>query len=194
MVDGHAGDLPFGEVFDIPRLSSLIRSPVLEWRDIKTDQEPVTETLGCWAIWNAQQSYELTPREGWFPRNSGLGIFRFTPLFIYLSSLTRFPPDVSFTQAPAWIKALPDHEHDKTARFWDLARLSFPDARREWLNSGYYIQQVPSPFLEVIEDPDQQMLCMDYLYYVGANTVCRCCRNSFHLPSNPPPLPTGRRI
>ena len=91
------------------------------------------------------------------------------------SSLTRFPPDVSFTQPPSWIKALPGNEHDKTSRFWDLARLSFPDARREWLNSGQDIQQTPSPTLGVIEDPDQQMLCMDYLYYAGAVMVRSSC-------------------
>lgn len=92
-------------------------------------------------------------------------------------SLTRFSPDVSFTQAPPWVKAYTSNEHEKTARFWDLARLSFPDARRQWLNSGQPIEQTPSPFLGVIEDPDQQMLCMDYLYYVGAITVCCCCRS-----------------
>ena len=110
------------------------------------------------------------------------------------SSLTQFPPDVSFTQAPSWIKALPDNVHDKTSRFWDLARLSFPDARREWLNSGQFIQQTPSPFLEVVEDPEQQMLCMDYLYYVGAITVrCFCWTGRFH-PLTPPPIGRGIRI
>lgn len=82
LVDGHADHLPFGEVFDIPRLASLIRSPVLEWSDIKIDEDPVTESMGCWAVWSAQQFYEPTPREGWFPRSSGLGNFRRS---IYLS-------------------------------------------------------------------------------------------------------------
>ena len=78
--------------------------------------------------------------------------------------------DVSYTKAPSWVKAFPDNQADKSSRFWDLARLSFPDARREWLNSGQPIDQIPSPALDVIEDPDQQMLCMDYLYYTGAVT------------------------
>ena len=73
LVDGHTGDLPFGDVFDIPRLASLIKSPVLEWRDIKIDEQPVTESLGCWAVWPQQQNYEPTPREGWYPRGAGLG-------------------------------------------------------------------------------------------------------------------------
>ena len=75
LADGHVDDLPFGDVFDVPRLASLIRSPVLEWRDVKMDESPVVESMGCWAVWPEQQYYESTPREGWFPRNSGLGAF-----------------------------------------------------------------------------------------------------------------------
>jgi len=75
LVDGHVDDLPFGEVFDVPRLASLIRSPVLEWRDIKIDESPVVESMGCWAVWPEQQYYDPNPREGWYPRNSGLGEF-----------------------------------------------------------------------------------------------------------------------
>lgn len=82
-------------------------------------------------------------------------------------------PDISYTKAPTWLKAAPGNQNDKTSRFWDLARLSFPDARRQWLNSGQPIDQTPSPVLNVVEDPDQQMLCMDYLYYVGAITGVR---------------------
>ena len=75
LADGHVGDLPFGDVFDVPRLASLIKSPVLEWRDIKTDETPVVEPMGCWAVWPEQQYYESTPREGFYPRNAGLGTF-----------------------------------------------------------------------------------------------------------------------
>ena len=179
LVDGHTGDLPFGDVFDIPRLSSLIKSPVLEWRDIKIDEQPVTESLGCWAVWPEQQTYEPTPREGWYPRGAGLGGFRFsTP--VTRSPLIRFlaRADISYTKAPSWLRANPGDPNDKTARFWDLARLSFPDARREWLNSGQPIEQTPSPVLNTVEDPDQQMLCMDYLYYVGAITGVRSLRRT----------------
>jgi hypothetical protein len=80
LMDGSVGDLPFGEVFDIPLLSLLIKSPVLEWRDIKIDESPAMETMGCWAIWSAQQPFEHAPREGWFPRGAGLG--RFLLLFL----------------------------------------------------------------------------------------------------------------
>ena len=97
---------------------------------------------------------------------------------IIRSSLIRPPrcADISYTKAPSWLKATPGDPNDKTSRFWDLARLSFPDARREWLNSGQPIDQTPSPVLNAVEDPDQQMLCMDYLYYVGAITGVRSHR------------------
>ena len=156
----------------MPRLASLIRSPVLEWRDVKTDETPVVESMGCWAIWPEQQFYDPTPREGWFPRNAGLGrspLFCSAPILCSSSSLRR--ADISYTKGPSWLKAYPGYEHDKTSRFWDLARLSFPDARRERLNSAETTDQTPSPILNAVEDPDQQMLCMDYLFYVCGSKV-----------------------
>lgn len=79
LVDGRTGDLPFGDVFDVPRLASLIRSPVLEWRDVKIDDPPVVETMGCWAVWPEQQQSDPTPRQGHYPRHAGLGGFHFLP-------------------------------------------------------------------------------------------------------------------
>jgi hypothetical protein len=179
LTDGHADDLPFGDVFDVPRLSALIKAPVIEWRDVKDDQFPVVESMGCWAVWPAQQQYEPHPREGWFPRKVGLGTFCFffTLLPIHCSSSAPRRVDVSYTTGPPWLRARPT---DKTALFWDLARLSFPDARRQWLHSGQPIEQTPSPILNVIEDPSQQMLCMDYLFYVGAYRV-RCRKQAYCL-------------
>jgi hypothetical protein len=44
-------NLPFGEVFDIPRLSSAIGIGIIEWRDLKlpvaATDEP--EEIGCWS-------------------------------------------------------------------------------------------------------------------------------------------------
>ena len=54
--------LPFGAVFDLPRLAKAIRTPIVEWSDIKiapynvpwTDKSPKVEgvqrdSLGCWS-------------------------------------------------------------------------------------------------------------------------------------------------
>ena len=109
LLDGHVGDLPFSDVFDVPRLASLIRSPVLEWRDIKIDENPTLETMGCWAVWPEQQNYEPTPREGYYPRNSGLGEFclslrSLSSLFIrFLTSCRRLVYDgSSLAEGPTW--------------------------------------------------------------------------------------------
>ena len=178
LADGQAEDLPFGDVFDVPRLASLIGSPVLEWRDVKVDEQPVVESVGCWAVWPEQQSEDSGARESWFPPRAGLGGFYLSaPPSIRCPFDSSHHVDVSYTKGPNWLKAQPGNVHDKTSRFWDLARLSFPDARREWLNSGQPLDQTPSPILKAIEDPDQQMLCMDYLFYVGAIRV-RCCRQA----------------
>jgi len=97
LVDGHVDDLPFGEVFDVPRLASLIRSPVLEWSDVKIDETPVVESMGCWAIWPEQQIYDPNPREGFFPRNAGLGAFSFSLLPFLAHSI---PPIVQTFHIP----------------------------------------------------------------------------------------------
>lgn len=51
-------DVPFGEVFDVPRLSKALGKPVLEWRQVKdltTANSSELETIGCWNIWEATQ-------------------------------------------------------------------------------------------------------------------------------------------
>ncbi|KAH9944221.1 uncharacterized protein BXZ73DRAFT_87164 [Epithele typhae] len=71
--------------------------------------------------------------------------------------------DISYTTAPEWIKLIPESEHDKGSTFWSLARLSFPEERAR--NIG---KAVPSPLHNTTVDPDDHLLCFDYLYYVCA--------------------------
>lgn len=46
-----AGLFPFGEVFDVPRLSKEMGLPVIEWRDVKDPASTEVDQLGCWSIW-----------------------------------------------------------------------------------------------------------------------------------------------
>lgn len=149
-VGGDANNILFSEVFDISRLSSLIGSPVIEWADLKQGDE--LEDLGCWSIWQSQQDYEDNPRMAWLPQQLSL--------------------DLSYTKSPSWVKAMPGNEHDKMSNFFDLAKLAFPEARNEYLQSGVDLKRTPSPIHQTISDPDEHLLCMDYLYYVSANHVC----------------------
>lgn len=34
-IGGHVPPIPFGEVFDVPRLRKELGKPVLEWREVK---------------------------------------------------------------------------------------------------------------------------------------------------------------
>ncbi|KAH9942961.1 hypothetical protein B0H21DRAFT_866317 [Amylocystis lapponica] len=53
--------------------------------------------------------------------------------------------DISYTKAPAWIKLIPNYERAKSIG-----------------------DPLPSPQHQALLDPDEQVLCYDYLYYVCA--------------------------
>jgi hypothetical protein len=63
-IGGDAGNVLFGEVFDIDYLSDKIGMPVLEWHEVKnlSTQPPEIEDIGCWSVWQAVQVREPTPR------------------------------------------------------------------------------------------------------------------------------------
>jgi hypothetical protein len=60
-VGSDAPPVPFGEVFDVPRLSKTLGVPLLEWRDIKDPKSTELETLGCWSVWEAVSGEEPRP-------------------------------------------------------------------------------------------------------------------------------------
>lgn len=75
--------------------------------------------------------------------------------------------DVSWTRTPDWVKLTPPGVTDSHASFWSLATLGFPEARANNLQSTNY----PSPQHQVSLPPDDQLLCFDYLYYMGAQNA-----------------------
>lgn len=74
-------------------------------------------------------------------------------------------PDISYTQAPNWVKLIPNFQYDLFASFWSLAVLAFPEGRRDNL-----VEPRESPINHVKLPPDEHLLCYDYLYYVAAQT------------------------
>lgn len=76
------------------------------------------------------------------------------------------PIDVSYTRGPNWLKLIPNYEHDKCSTFWALARLGYPEDRDKHLGTP-----TSSPHFHVALDPDEHMLCYDYLYYACAQQV-----------------------
>ncbi|KZP06147.1 hypothetical protein FIBSPDRAFT_764866 [Athelia psychrophila] len=138
-VRGDAGPIPFGEIFNTTRLGEAIGIPVIEWQDIKAPSSNYVDEIGCWSIWQAT-------REDDSPRGSAM--------------ISQLNLDISYTKAPQWAKLNPDDENENHAAFWSLATLGFPDHD--------LIPPRPSELHNALLPPDEQMLCFDYMYYVGA--------------------------
>ncbi|KAJ7492327.1 hypothetical protein FB451DRAFT_1388734 [Mycena latifolia] len=136
--------LPFGDVFDIPRLVKELGQQVLEWREVKDQNSPVVDDIGCWSVWLSVQTGEKVPRGGQVTRILNL--------------------DVSYTKTPAWVKMKPNYVHDQHASVWGLAKLAFPTTREASL-----VPALPSPKHNVSLEPDEHLLCYDFLYYVAAH-------------------------
>ncbi|KAJ7493298.1 hypothetical protein B0H11DRAFT_2228078 [Mycena galericulata] len=143
---GMAPTLAFGEVFDIPRLQKLIGTRILEWHQVKDPNSQTVDTMGCWSVWKAVQSFNKEAHMTSVPN--------------------RLKIDVSYTTAPHWVSILPEEDGDPHAGFWSLATLAFPETR----SMNLRIPSV-SPIHGVSLPPEEQMLCYDYLYYVGAHHI-----------------------
>ncbi|KAF9225474.1 hypothetical protein BS17DRAFT_879488 [Gyrodon lividus] len=143
-IGGDTPPIAFGDVFDIPRLQNALGIPILEWHQVKDVDSQNIDQVGCWTVWEAVQNDEHTPRG---------------------SSLTEWLKlDISYTRAPDWVKMTPPGVQDRHSSFWSLATLAFPEERLDSIRQAPY----PSPQLHVSLPPDDQLLCYDYLYYVGA--------------------------
>ncbi|KAI0756814.1 hypothetical protein C8Q80DRAFT_1215643 [Daedaleopsis nitida] len=142
-IGGDAETIPFGEVFDVPRFIQESGVQILEWDEVKDSESDVVDDLGCWNIWEAVQYKEHHPRDSAVP--DWLNI------------------DISYTKAPNWVKSIPDYPHDMCSTFWALARLGFPQERAKNIGSP-----APSPKHQLTLDPDDHLLCYDYLYYACA--------------------------
>jgi hypothetical protein len=138
--------IDFGNIFDVPRLAKLLDKPILEWRDVKDEESDDWDSLGCWNIWEAVQDEQRFPRPSEAPDSLAL--------------------DISYTSMPKDIKLYPGEVHDFHTTFWNLAKFAYPDTRAPRMGVTK-----PSPYMEVILPPDEDMLCFDYMYYVCASTV-----------------------
>lgn len=71
---GDASEIPFGDVFDVPRLRKLLGKPVLEWHEVKDSSSEVYDEIGCWSVWQAVQDREDVPRGSSIPEIIKLGV------------------------------------------------------------------------------------------------------------------------
>ncbi|TFY70546.1 hypothetical protein EVG20_g2459 [Dentipellis fragilis] len=142
-IGGDAGSVPFSEVFDIDYLSQAIGMPVLEFDDVKDSNSTEIDELGCWSVWQAVQTHESPPRLTYALEHNGI--------------------DISYTSAPKSVQKFEGYEHDPHAHFWSVAALTYSEA-----HEAYKGHAQPSTAHQVTLDPDEQLSCFDYLYYLCA--------------------------
>lgn len=145
-IDPSAPPFAFGEIFDVPRLSRAIGTPILEWHEVKDSESQVLDDLGCWSVCESVEKYKQDPH----PRAS--------------RTIDRLKLDISWTRTPDWVKLTPPGIEDDHASFWSLAALGFPQVRSDSLG----LPNRPSPQHQVSLLPDDQLLCFDFLYFIGA--------------------------
>ncbi|TFK44309.1 hypothetical protein BDQ12DRAFT_620263 [Crucibulum laeve] len=144
----EAGVIPFGDIFDLRHLRSVIQWPILEWRDVKElssergdPYSPYTvEPIGCWAA-----SAELGH-----------------PPEIVLSYVHHLGLDVSFTYVLRNTRRLPDRIGDTHVLFAPLAALVYP--------TGPSVEPESLPLAAMSPEgstlsPDRHLACFDTLYY-----------------------------
>ncbi|KAF7289478.1 hypothetical protein HMN09_01341800 [Mycena chlorophos] len=141
---GLAPTISFHEIFDVPRLEDALNTRIITWHDVKDPASEVVDELGCWSVWKGVQTFNHEPH--------------------FTSATTRLKLDVSYTTAPSWIKLEPNNDGDPHASFWALASLTFPQTRAENLR-----EPTLSPINQVALQPDESLVCFDYLYYIGAS-------------------------
>ncbi|KAK6985031.1 hypothetical protein R3P38DRAFT_3231072 [Favolaschia claudopus] len=137
--------IDFGVMFDVPRLSKALGIPILEWWQVKDKNSTTLDSLGCWSIWKGVRPTHKDPHPSTAP-----GILHL---------------DISWTTPPSWIKLVKEDPNEPHAKFTSLMALSFPDMRKKNLRTP-----TPSPRLKLSLPPDEQLMCLDHMYWV-ANVV-----------------------
>ncbi|KAK6977694.1 hypothetical protein R3P38DRAFT_2666128 [Favolaschia claudopus] len=159
--------IDFGVMFDVPRLSKALGIPILEWWQVKVRAYPnlvalrlydtqdknstTLDSLGCWSIWKGVRPTHKDPHPSTAP-----GILHLVLTFL---------SDISWTTPPSWIKLVKEDPNEPHAKFTSLMALSFPDMRKKNLRTP-----TPSPRLKLSLPPDEQLMCLDHMYWV-ANVV-----------------------
>lgn len=89
--------IDFGEIFDLPRLSEAIQTPILQWSDVKkasynstldynkddTESGAETDFIGCWSLWPTINKKEKEPYESGLPWFLHLGSW----ILIYIAAI-----------------------------------------------------------------------------------------------------------
>ncbi|KAF8202761.1 hypothetical protein K438DRAFT_2102285, partial [Mycena galopus ATCC 62051] len=143
-LDGH--DIDFSDIFDLPRLQKEMKTPVLEWREVKDIKSNTLEEIGCWDVqfkeWDGGYSeHHLQP-----------------PVDVKL--------DISYTRIPQYVRTSleMDKPTDELGVFmWPLASLISYTPRLAEMES--FPTPLPSHLLQKSIAPDQHLVCTNSLYF-----------------------------
>ena len=145
LLASSAGIIPFGDIFDLSHLRQVLRSPILEWRDVKKlpYHNPYSnseiEELGCWSTRKGSASDPV--RADNVVHHLGL--------------------DVAYTRVPTATRLRANPEDDHVV-FPQLAAAIYP--LRPRVSSQKLPEFAPSPLGRSLS-PDHQLTCFDTLYY-----------------------------
>ncbi|RXW21234.1 hypothetical protein EST38_g4627 [Candolleomyces aberdarensis] len=153
-VSEHAGNLDFGDVFNLTTLRDTLRHPILEWRDVKTmspnvsimdntdREDPALESLGCWS--NQKRSFDE-------PNGS-------------TESENVLKLDLSYTRVPAFAFLNPQDEGEMFVSLSALAAAIQPGHPHPGAKNLPLLAE--SRFGAKME-PDEQLACFDLMFYAS---------------------------
>jgi len=145
-ISSSAGIIPFGDIFDLEHLRHVLRTPILEWRDVKnlSYHNPYStsevEHLGCWSTRN-RVSKDPNRAEN-VVRHLGL--------------------DVAYTRVPHVTQLKPLNPEDNHVVFSKLAATVYPV--RPLVSPQSLPRFTRSPLGHNLS-PDDKLACFDFLYY-----------------------------
>ncbi|KAJ7037600.1 hypothetical protein C8F04DRAFT_1393523 [Mycena alexandri] len=141
---GNVSGIDFGDVFDLPGLRKQLKTPILEWSQVKDITSETVEDLGCWDVqhktWEADR--------------------------FYLEPPTDLNLDVSYTPVPTWVHASLHSQTDRTERsmlLWPLASLIAFNKRATSLK--VLPKPALSPLHQTLRAPDDQLFCTNSLVF-----------------------------
>lgn len=141
-----AGIIPFGDIFDLDHLRHVLRSPILEWRDVKNLSShnpystPEVEHLGCWSTRNENTRDPIRAEN--VVHHLGL--------------------DVAYTRVPRATKFDPSNPEENHVIFSQLAATVYPV--RPLVSPQSLPNYAPSALGHTLS-PDDKLTCFDFLYY-----------------------------
>jgi hypothetical protein len=181
-VNRIAGFMPFGDVFDVPRLSTALGIEILEWRDLKIipkdplykprpqdaveglsqtevlDSDDKKDELGCWSLIMTQFP-QFSPEPG--KKHDTWPWHGDVPSALGL--------DVAWTAVPSkGVFTTMEREGSLVVDLGFLELLGDEKRRDGFIEEGLPIWTETSQHQL---KPDTQLLCFDFLYYTAFNRV-----------------------